>query len=247
MDSLAAAIDGAEDRRISIDVYTDVDDVVTDLEMRFSTRNAEINRRGDSPIPGRGFVVVRDADNAFRGALSVDRLDVLLSPKPKPPGRRDASDSIADVFGLLDNTVFASFSRRHLLAIAREIEDRAWRIGAGSLYVGFQRAGAFTAQREMYDRLARDSDLRIRIFIEDEWAVPLDGSIDVVTDPAEEIGRFWFVLFVGEPAGTTSSGLLAEERSPGRYYGFWTDESDRVGELISYLDATYVPDEPTDG
>ena len=243
MDSLEAAFDAVEDRRKSIDVYTDVDDVVSDLEMQFSTRNVDITRQRGPPIGGRGFVIIRDAVNDFRGALSIDRLDALLSPEIHPPWQPDSPDDITDVFSFLDNTVFTSFHRRHLLAVAREIEERAWRTETGVLYVGFQRAGAFEAQREIYDRIAAECDLTIRIFIEDEWESTLDASIDVVTDSTGEIGRFWFVLFTGGPTGTASSGLLAEEQDPGRYYGFWTDDTDRVGALVSYLDATYVSDE----
>ncbi|MFC3957081.1 histidine kinase [Halovivax cerinus] len=240
MESLTDAVASVQARRQTLDVYAQSPSVATVLAEQFSTRNVSVRHR---PMPARdepGFVLVRDAAGEFRGAIGLDRLDALLSPDRHPPWELDAGVDTAAVFTFLDNTLFTSASRRQLLAVTREIEERAWRIATGHLVAGFQTGAALAAQSGVYDRLATETDLTVRVLVADEWDGDLSSAIDVLDGVTGEIGDFWVVCFDGEETRLNTSAIVAEERDSGRFRGFWTDDPDRVAEIATYLDATYV-------
>lgn len=124
-----------------------------------------------------------------------------------------------------------------MLAAAREIEERAWRTGTGTLYTGFQTEAALSAQTDVYERLGSHHDLSVVVFLREDWDTPLE-NVTVVSNVAMELGVFWFVIFDGGSDGQQCA-LLAEEREPGSFYGFWTYERDLVDELVAYLESTY--------
>lgn len=240
IESLEGAFEDVERRRKTLEVHTDDDAVAGELERQFATRNVRVTRRPGTPAVDPGYLIVRDADHEFRGALGVDHFRAMLSPEIRPPWVLAESDGgYEDVFDFLDNTIFTSYDRRQMLATAREIEERAWRVGDGTLYAGFQRPEALDAQAPVYDRLARRGTLSVRAYVGDGWGVTLADRIAVVSEPGDEIGRFWFVVFDGAGSDLNKCGLLAEEREPGRYYGFWTYDPGFVDGVTRYLRSTY--------
>lgn len=239
MDSLEAAIDRVGAARKFLEVFTADEEVAAELTSQFSTRNVDVSHR---PLPSgvaRGFVIVRDEDGTFRGALGIGALDAIVSPETHPPWvLADSRVEPTDVFDFLENTLFTSYDRRQMLAAAREIEERAWRIATGELFVGFQRAATFDDQRPVYERFEAETDVAVTVFVADEWDVA-PAPVPVVTDGAE-LGRYWFVLFDGGGNAIDACGLLAEEREPGTFFGFWTYDAELVDEIVAYLRETYV-------
>ncbi|ELZ12550.1 putative sensor protein [Halovivax asiaticus JCM 14624] len=239
MESLSDAVASIESRRRTLSVYAASKSTATALSEQFSTRNVRVRHR---PMPASdepGFLLVRDAAGDFRGAIGLDRLDALLSPEHHPPWELDESVDTAAIFSFLDNTLFTSANRGQLLAVTREIEERAWRTGAGRLVVGFQTAAAFADQLRIYDRFATETDLTVRVLVADEWDDDSPPGIDLADEVGGEIDAFWFVCFDGGETALNASAIVAEERNPGQYRGFWTDDPDRVTELAAYLEATY--------
>ncbi|MBX0286186.1 sensor protein [Halomicroarcula sp. F28] len=240
MEALSDQLEAIESRRKTLDVYTDKAATVAELAAQFSTRNVQVIQNEYAVGADTEFMVVRNAEGDPQGALGVEQFRTLIAPDIHPPWERSGTEAdLADLFDFLDSTLFTSFSRRQMLAVSREIEERAWRVDTGVLYVGFQNATAVDAQAAVYNRFARRSAVGLQLFIEDEFDGRLDGSIDVVSGEGEEIGRFWFLLFDGGGADQSKCGLLAEEREPGRFYGFWTYRPGIVDEIIDYLRATY--------
>lgn len=247
MDALSEAFDRIEAQRKVLGVYAGDESVHEALEAQFSTRNVHVEHQPLPSTEDAGFVVIRSIDGEFRGALGIEKLEAILSPEVHPPWVLEDDGHTAALFDFLDNTLFTAYDRRQMLVAAREIEERAWRTASGSLYTGFQRAEAFAHQADIYDRLARETDLSIRIFIEDDWVESVHESVTLVTDAdAEhggdgggEIGQFWFVIFDGGGSDLRTCGLLAQEVDPGEYYGFWTYDPALVGELITYLETRY--------
>ncbi|ELZ13947.1 sensor protein [Haloterrigena salina JCM 13891] len=236
MERLRDQLDEIEARRKILEVHTGRDRVAAEFERQFSTRNVRVVRESSPLSGGRGFVIVRDADREFRGALDIDHFRAVLSPEIHPPwALEDAGVDYSDLFEFLENTLFASYDRRQMLAASREIEERAWRTDAGTLFVGFQSSTAFDSQVSVYERLVRDRTLTITIFVEDEYDERIADRIDVVSDAGGEIGAFWFVVFDGGGSDMNKCGLLAEEREPDRYHGFWTYDPERIDELVTYL------------
>ena len=221
--SFDSLLDAVADARKTIVIYTPTD-AGTELAERFSTRNASVLVRQSPAAVPAGFVVVRDGDE-FLGALALEDLLGFLAPTVHPPWELGEADpGYRAIFDLLDDTLFVSLDRRQLLATAREIEDRAWRVGRGTLRVGFQRRRAFERQREMYRELAATTDLDVHVYlradtVDDDFD---PGPLTLHTGPADTVGRYWFLLFDGGGDALQTCGLVAEEYSPDRYRGFWT-------------------------
>ncbi|AGB32134.1 putative sensor protein [Natrinema pellirubrum DSM 15624] len=239
MRSLRDAFEAVNQRYKTLEIYTDDESVVTALRRGFETRTAEVTHRPLGLLDGTGFVIVRDAEGAFRGALGLEGFEAILSPTDHPPWElADAGPDPAYLFDFLENTLFASATRDQLLATSREIEERAWRVGAGRLYAGFQRPAALRAQTGVYERFGARDSIDVTVFLAGEWSTPLEG-VSVVTGSGGELGAFWFVVFDGGEDGRHCGALVAEERDPGEYAGFWTFEPSIVRELIDYLETSY--------
>jgi len=210
------------------------------LEAQFETRNVAVEHE---PLPddgSGGFVVVTDSGE-FAGTVGINAVRGLFEePNGNAVQTTDATRALMD---LLADTTFVSFDRRRMLGASREIEDRAYRTGTGTLRAGFQRFDALAAQRELYESLAADSRLDVHVYAAPGWTaeVPVAAGLTIHTPDTEEIGTFWFVVFDGGEEPEQACALLAAERdeSPGRFRGFWTYDRDTVAELDAYLSGTY--------
>ncbi|MFD1564722.1 DICT sensory domain-containing protein [Haloarchaeobius amylolyticus] len=240
MNSLADLIETIECQRKTLEVHTDDDTIFEALHRQFETRNVDVRHRSLGSLDGAGFVIVRGVDGAFRGALGHDQFAAILSPRIHPPWvLAETDDDRSDLFSFLENTLFTSYSRRQMLATTREIEERAWRVGAGRLYAGFERALAFAVQTDVYERFGSHTSLTVAVFIDDEWTEPVPDGVTVVSERDSELGEYWFVVFDGGDNEQEACALLAEERRPGEFYGFWTYDPAMVTELVTYLETTY--------
>jgi len=239
MRSLRDAFEAVDRRHKTLEIHSDDESVVTALRRGFDTRTADVTRRPLGDLDDAGFVIVRDADGAFRGALGLEGFEAILSPTDHPPWElAEPEPDPAHLFDFLENTLFASATREQLLATTREIEERAWRIGAGRLYAGFQRPAALRAQTGVYERFGARDSIDVTVFLSGEWSTPLEG-VSVVTGVGGELGAFWFVVFDGAGDDGRCGALVAEERDPGEYVGFWTFEPSIVRELTDYLETSY--------
>lgn len=219
--SLASLIDrvAATGREPELIVYTQAD--APAVVERFAAANAGVRRRSLPEGTPDGFVVVRD-DGAFRGAFPIAELrEVLEGPVPDPWDLDDASSDHGALFDLLQDVVFEAFDRRGLLVASREVEELAWRIGVGTLCVGFQSADAFERQRPVYERLLTETDLDVRAYAA---STPADvpSGMSFRTEPAETVAGFWFVAFDGGGDETRTCAVVGRQREAETYTGFWT-------------------------
>ena len=140
--------DSIEQQHKECTVYSASPD--TDLDERLATRNVTVTHRQLPPGGPRPFVTIRE-DSDTVGALSVQRLEELLSPPADQSLDADAIDpGLSETFELFDETLFRSLDRRQLLLASREIEDRALRVGSGTLRVQFQTWHSFEPQKQRY-------------------------------------------------------------------------------------------------
>ena len=205
-----------------------------DLESQFVTRNVDIDYR-DLP-PGPDPFLVIEAEGSFEGALPLPRLAELLEPPVTRPGEvEDAPEGYRVLFELLDETVYTALERRELLAVSREIEDRAFRVGDGTLRVSFQTLSAFESQAALYHTLASATDLDIHIYGVDDWTPPRIDGITYHTLALGPLHRYWVLAFDGGSDGTHSCGLVGQEQSDG-FDGFWTDDEGMVAEIMDRLE-----------
>lgn len=206
----------------------------TDLESQFVTRNVDVRYR-DLP-PGPDPFLVLETDGQFRGALSLPALERLLEPPVVRPGEvEDVSEGYRILFELLDETVYTALERRQLLAVSREIEDRAFRIGDGTLRVTFQTLSTFESQAALYHTLASETDLDIHIYGVDDWAPPRIDGITYHEFSAGPLDRYWVLAFDGGSDYTQSCGLVGQEQSDG-FDGFWTDDEGMVAKIMDRLE-----------
>lgn len=237
MDNLQDAFARVENRRRHLEVYTDDAESGAELERQFSTRNVAVDVRSAQGFDGPGYVIIRTETGQFQAGLGLEHFDAVLSPTDHPPWELSETNP-TEVFDFLEGALFAAYDRQQLLVAAREIEERTWRVADGRLYTGFQREEALRQQTTVYEALADRGSLSVTVFIGDEWNTPID-EVAVVHDAADEIGSFWFVVFDGAENDEHASALLAEERRPGEYFGFWTYDPDAVASIVAYLEETY--------
>lgn len=234
MTTLDTILTRARERDHHFTVYQG--DEETDLPARFATHAVSVDVERLPPGGPDPFVVI-EADGAFVGAVAERELRWLLEPPIHRPGESaGVSEGYRVLFEALDETVFSALSRRQLLAVSREIEDRAYRVGDGTLGVGFQTLSTFESQIDLYRELAAATELDIHIYGAADWAPP---EIDGITyhqygEQAQE--RYWVLAFDGGLYETHASGLLARETTDA-YDGFWTDDEELVGEILTALGA----------
>ena len=230
-------LSAVEDSRKSIVVYSSADEP-DDLD-GLTTRNATVEYR---PLPGdaAGFAVVRD-ETGFLGSISLADLRKLLEPPLYRPRNLDnLAPGYRGLYEVLSETLFTALDRRQLLAASREIENRAWRVGEGTLRVGFQRLSAIETQVPVYEALGTETDLEIHVYGRDDWSVPEIPSVTVhAHEEAVEATEYWFLTFDGGPEDEQACALLAEERDSEEYVGFWTYDRDLVAKLAGYVRETF--------
>jgi DICT domain-containing protein len=223
------------DERRTIRVYAE--EAQPALAEHFANWNVEIQYRELPAGTTETFVTVHH-DDEFLGGLGLDSLPFLRESDLTHPGTREREESSFGTFlDLLDNTLFRAGERRSLLATSREFEDRAWRVGEGTLHAAFQRPDAFLAQRPVYERLA-ETELDVHLYAATEWNVSTPDGTTTHADEGE-LGQFWVVAYEDTHDGEQDCLLLAEERDSDSYAGFWTYDPDRVERVGSHLRSTY--------
>lgn len=206
----------------------------TDIDTQFATRSVTVTHESLPPGGPDPFVVIEE-DGEFAGAIGVTDLQDLLEPPIVRPGEDDDTPAGYEVlFDVLDETVFTALERRQLLAVSREIEDRAMRVGTGTLRVSFQTLSRFKSQAEVYRQLAAETDLEIHIYGVDDWTPPEIPQITYHGLTESPLERYWILAFDGGPDERQACGLVANERTAG-YDGVWTYDADLVEKILTTL------------
>ncbi|SDJ90380.1 DICT sensory domain-containing protein [Natronorubrum texcoconense] len=205
--------------------------VVDRLEAEIGVEDVEHRTLPSVTAASQAFLVVRE-DAEFVAAVGLDAVREFLEPPVYDPwDERVDETTYRRVIDIFESTVWHDLDRRRLLAVSREIENRAWRVGSGTLRVGFQRADALEKMVPVYNRLAAESALEIHVYIDDEWDQPSIPGVTIHPDSGDEIGSCWFLVFDGDGDELWNSALLATETDPGVFDGFWVDDTRQVAAL----------------
>ncbi|MFD1633600.1 DICT sensory domain-containing protein [Haloplanus ruber] len=229
---LIAAVE-AEEKTLT--VFNPEAGVATALREHFVDRNLTIERAESDAGPHNYAVLSRDND--FLAAVDVG--DVLESTNGVTPEfTRENYETVLDE---LEETLFTSYDTERMVAASKEIEDRAWRGANGELHAGFQTCGRFASQADVYAHLADRGDLAVHVYAHPEGCDELDGvgAANLHVSTATEIHDSWFVAYDGGGVDAMKCALLAEERLPGSFYGFWTYDPETVDEVIEHLWTTH--------
>ncbi|GAA0527754.1 DICT domain-containing protein [Halorubrum aquaticum] len=241
--SLIEIIAGVEAREATLTVFDPDPTVAETLAEHFADRNLRVV--AERPAEGPTGYAVLSRDGEFVTATAID--DLL-------PGPADAADGDGPAEGTeeaesrrvgrpvldhLDETLFTSYSRSDMVAASREIEDRAWRVGDGELHAGFQTLDVLTGESNTYDRLGGKERLEVHAYAAAEGEAPDTERYEVHIGRTAEIRETWFVAYDGGGFDGAKCVLLAEEREPGRFYGFWSYDPDTVDRVVDYLTERY--------
>ncbi|WP_435195250.1 DICT sensory domain-containing protein [Natronomonas sp. EA1] len=233
--SLTELIAGVESHEKTLTVFNTDADTVETIREQFADRNLSVSGETTPSGKPRGFVVLAQ-DDEFVTAASVP--DVLSADPEMTPGFE--TDAYRPILDHLDETMFTSYDTGQMVAASREIEDRAWRLGKGQLHAGFQRLSILSDQMDVYKRLAEKEGLDVHAYAAPDADVPRhDTDLTIHVERSEEIERSWFVVYDGAGVDVNKCALLAEEREPRAFYGFWTYDPDTVDWIIDYLDTAY--------
>ena len=226
-------ISDAQRRDKTFTIYSDDPDM--DILDRLSNQGVVVRHRR-LPTGQAPFVTIHD-DGEYLGALQLSDLAELLTPPVVCPGSRETlSPPYRALYEMLENTVFTALDRRQLLGASREIEDRAFRVGHGTLRVSFESKAALDAQTETYRYLADNTALDVHIYGDTAWDFPAIDGVIVHESADTAIEKFWSLGFDGGGDEMQACGLVARADN-GEFTGFWTYDPDTVGEILSVLEA----------
>lgn len=136
------------------------------------------------------------------------------------------------VFGRLHDSYFESYDRGRMVMASRIPEFRAWNTGSGTLSAGFQDLSKLRHQRSVYRNLTK-TDVSVHVYGTPDWDLPRDlADLHVHASTDREVRKHWWVAYDGDGDDDEKVLLLAQEREPGRFYGFWTYDPNIVDEVI---------------
>ncbi|RAW45562.1 histidine kinase [Halorubrum sp. 48-1-W] len=264
--SLIEIISGVEAREATLTVFDPDPEVASTLAEHFADRNlrvvaepaadgptgyAVLSRDGEFVTATAIADLLPDADDA--GSAGDDRADRLdTDDADHADGSTGASDGPTPrrvgrpVLDHLEETLFTSYSRSDMVAASREIEDRAWRVGDGELHAGFQTLDVLAGESNTYDRLSGKDRLEVHAYAAAEGDAPESANFTLHIGRTAEIRETWFVAYDGGGFDGAKCVLLAEEREPGRFYGFWSYDPDTVDRVVDYLTGRYWGSEHRD-
>jgi len=236
--SLSELIAGVEDHERTLTVFNADESVTAELRERFADRNVRVvAETTGSGRPGE-FLTLSD-DDGVRTATDLAGFLETIDGRDRHPG----DERRQSVLDSLDETLFTSWSIERMVAASREIEDRAWRVGDGTLHAGFQTLSTLRGELDRYERLSQ-SPIDVHTYATPDAEPPDERPFQLHLDRSDELAESWFVVFDGGSAAagdgvTQKCALLAEERGPRNFYGFWTYDASTVDYIIDYLRTRY--------
>jgi hypothetical protein len=239
--SLKELIAGVEEHEKTLTVFNADADAVAALRDQFHDRNLSISAERTPSGKPNAFAILAN------GGEFVTAADVEEVLEPSEPGTDPEFEDAAyrPILDHLDETMFTSYDIEQMVAASREIEDRAWRIGKGSLHSGFQQLSILEEQMDIYEQLADKDTLDVHAYAAPDIDVPEhDSDLTIHVERSDEVERSWFVVYDGAGIDVNKCALVAEEREPRSFYGFWTYDPSTVDWVIDHLESTYGLVEP---
>lgn len=229
--TLTELIAGVEEHQKTLTVFNATDTEITALRDHFTDRNVDIVGERTSSGPQQ-YVVLSDGEE-FITATDIETVLGTAGTAPQTDAYRPILDN-------LDETTFTSYDIDQMDAASHEIEDRAWRIGSGTVYAGFGTVSALESQIDTYEQLADKKPLSVHLYAFPDSEIPAHDIATVHLERSEEIHTTWFVVYDGDEADTNKCALLAEEREPGAFYGFWTYDPGTIDWIINHIVTNYT-------
>ncbi len=233
--SLSELIAGVEEHEKTLTVFNANESVVAAFRERFADRNVTV-RAESTPSGKPGEFATLSEEGEVLTATSITDLQRMIEEADVAVGLSESP--YQPLLDHMDETMFTSWGIDQMVAASREIEDRAWRVGEGSLHAGFQYLSTLRGELPVYERLG-SKNLDVHAYAAPDEDPPDHEEFTLHIERAEEIEKSWFVVFDGNGVDENKCALLAEEREPRNFYGFWTYGAETVDWIIDHLDSTY--------
>lgn len=240
--SLSSAIDAVTDagRTLTVCNFDGDPGTLSALRSYFERLNVDVREASLSTEAPRNVALLHQ-DGQHLASAAVADLANAIAVEGSGEAYLESSTEL-ELMVLARQEAFAARKswRRHLVRTSRLVESMAWNAGTGTIHAGFQELSRLTGDPgtlRIYERIA-DAGVEVHLYgrpdaeVDRERFVVHDGDDD-------EIARSWFVVFTdaGDPA--TAGALVAEERGPDAYSGFWTYYPESVVAIRDYLVSTY--------
>lgn len=242
-ESLRAVLDDVRSEAPTLTVcnYDGPDEVLSELDNYFDRHNVTVRTASLDVESPRSVALLHYGDDVLgsesvttlRNAIHIESNDVSAF----------ADRQTSALLTQLDQSVFgASAADKGLLVdVSHNIELLAHRNGGGRLHAGFQRFSRLIDDERtarMYRRLAA-AGIDVHVYGIEDTEIDIEGVITHGMSD-EEIADSWFVVYDGNGDPTNQAALLAVEIDGSEQFdGFWTYDSELVGQLDAYLSETY--------
>lgn len=180
------------EKELALFNLADGDGLANDVSHFFDTQNVRIctyKTASDSPE-----TAVLTSKNDVLGQISLPELQELIRRSPTSEGGVGIEDiEHEELLSHLKETTFTSHDTEQMLYASREVEDRARRIGTGTIHAGFQTASTMTEQEAIYTDLG-NRGVRVHMYGVPDGSQPSFDDATVHTVRSEEIANTWFVV-----------------------------------------------------
>lgn len=128
-----------------------------------------------------------------------------------------------------------------LITVSRHIEQAAYDSGDGLLRSSFQRLSRIEDEigtRSVYWTLDDEQALDVHVYGVPDWTPPPERGLVAHGGYTPAFRKTWFVVFVPDDPGGRHAALVAVERDPRNWRGFWTYRPEFVREINRYIERT---------
>lgn len=236
---LSGLVDEVEAAGRTLTLYnpTAPEDRLELIERYFDVTTVSVRRaRTDDGTP-TDFAVLHD-DERFVAACDVDTLSAAVDPTAAFASTESPRPDAPTLLSEIDQSTFTEYGKRRMILASRDVEKRGWRVGAPAIHVGFQEFSRLRTQLDLYRRLS--DRLTVHLYGDPDWEPSLDGVV-LHGYSTPEIRDHWFVVYES-PEATDQPGscaILAEEREPNVYAGFWTGRRPLADRVLDRLRTEY--------
>lgn len=150
-------------------------------------------------------------------------------------------DKLTDVRFSLRGYPASGSEKLLLILISREIERRAYEAGAGTLRSSFQQLSRIKDERgtRRAYRKVSNTDVDVHVYGEPDWRPTAELDVTMHGGSKLDFEDSWFVIYqppADRPAAD-AAGLLAIEKGPAEWEGFWTYDERVIDDLTAYIQA----------
>ena len=241
--SLPEIIDDIQGTGQTLTLYnvTACRDVVGLIADHFDVTSVAVKHGATDDGTPENFAVLEE-EGEFLAACDVDQLGAAVDPGRALDFGGSPSFDYPDLLHEVDQSVFSEYGKRRMILASRDIEKRAWDHRAPALHVGFQEFSRLRTQMDLYRRLT--DKLTVHLYGAPDWEPPLD-NVELHGYETDEIRDHWFVVY--ESGGRREPGpcsILAQEREPNVYAGFWTGRRAIADQILDCLRVEYPANAP---